>query len=184
MKIAGCYAPGISDHHLVYAVVNLRRQKSSPVIKKVTDFKNLNCDKLRHELSTAPWSVCEIHDDVDDVAWAWEYLYKDVMTDHLKTRKVKVRTNGLKWMNGNIRKVMNRRYALLRRAQSNSGDPETWKLYRQQRNHVTKIMREAKAEYCNDKFKNAQVISGGWYVKCKASQRVVWVQSKMRMETS
>jgi len=68
VKIAGCYAPGISDHHLVYAVVNLRRQKSSPVIKEVTDFKNLNCDKLRHDPSTAPWSFCEIFDDVDDVA--------------------------------------------------------------------------------------------------------------------
>jgi len=164
VKIAGCYAPGISDHHLVYAVVNLRRQKSSPVIKKVTDFKNLNCDKLRHELSTAPWSVCEIYDDVDDVAWAWEYLYKDVMTDHLKTRKVKVRTNGLKWMNGNIRKAMNRRYALLRRAQSNPSDPEAWKLYRRQRNHVTKITREAEAEYWNDKFKNANSSSDFWRV--------------------
>ena len=61
------------------------RQKSSPVIKEVTYFKNLNYDKLRHNRSTAPWSVCEIFDDVDDVAWAWEYLYKDVMTDDLKT---------------------------------------------------------------------------------------------------
>ena len=58
VKIVDCYAPGISDHHLVYAVANLRKQKSSPVIKKVTDFKNLSCDKLGHDLSTAPWSVC------------------------------------------------------------------------------------------------------------------------------
>ena len=80
VKLAGCYAPGISDHHLVYAVVNLRRQKSCPVIKEVTDFKNLDCDKLRLDLSTAPWNVFEIFDEVDDVAWAWEYLYKDVMS--------------------------------------------------------------------------------------------------------
>ena len=76
VKLASCYAPCISDHHLVYAVVNWQRQKSSPVIKEVTDFKNLNYNKLRHDLSTVPWSVCEIFDDVDDVAWAWEYLYK------------------------------------------------------------------------------------------------------------
>ena len=38
---------------------------------------------------------------------------------------------------------MNRRYALLKRAQSNPSEVGNWKLYHQQRNHVTKIMREA-----------------------------------------
>ena len=137
------------------------------MFKEVTDFKNLDCDKLRLDLSTAPWNVCEIFDEVDDVAWAWEYLYKDVMSDHLKTRKVKVRTNGLKWMNGSIRKEMNKRYALLRRAQSNPSDPDAWKQYRQQRNHVTKIMREAEAEYWKDKFENANSSSDFWRVVCE-----------------
>ena len=105
------------------------------------------------------------------------------MTDHLKTRKVKVCTNGLKWMNGNIRKAMNRRYALLRRAQSNPSDPEAWELYRQQRNHVTKITREAEAEYWDDKFKNANSSSDVWRV-VREIQRAVWAQSKTRMETS
>ena len=100
------------------------------------------------------------------------------MTDHLKTRKVNVCTNGLKWMNGNIRKAMNRRYALLRRAQSNPSD----QLYRQQRNHVT-ITREAEAEYWDDKFKNAKSSSDVWRV-VREIQRAVWAQSKTRMETS
>jgi len=116
VKLAGCYDPGISDHHLIYAVVKLRRQKSSPVIKEVTDFKNVNCELLRQDLNYAPWSICGIFDDIDDVAWAWESLYKGIWNDHLKTRKVKARTNGLKWMNSSIRKEMNRRYALLKRA--------------------------------------------------------------------
>ena len=89
---------------------------------------------------------------------------KDVMTDHLKTRKVKVHTNGLKWMNGNIRKEMNRRYALPKTAQSNPSDADAWKLYRQQRNHVAKIMRAAEAEYWTDKFRNANSSSDVWRV--------------------
>ena len=46
VKLAGCYDPGISDHHLIFTVVNLRRQKSSAVIKEVTEFKNSNCELL------------------------------------------------------------------------------------------------------------------------------------------
>lgn len=33
VKLASGHDPGISDLHLEYALVNLRRQKSSPVIK-------------------------------------------------------------------------------------------------------------------------------------------------------
>ena len=69
VKVAGSYDPGISDHHLIFAVVNLRRQKSSPVIKEVIDFKNVNCELFRQDLNSAPWSICGIFDDIDDVAF-------------------------------------------------------------------------------------------------------------------
>ena len=82
--------------------------------------KNVNCELLRQDLNFAPWSICGIFDDMDDVTWAWESLCKGILNDHLKTRKVKVRTNGLKWMNSSIRKEMNRRYALFKKAQSNT----------------------------------------------------------------
>ena len=58
-------------------------------------------------------------------------------------------------MNSSIRKEMNRRYALLKRAQSNPKNPDLWKQYRRQRNHVTKLMRDAEALYWKDKFENA-----------------------------
>ena len=81
---------------------------------------------------------------------------------------------------------MNRRYALLGRAQSNSSDPEAWKLYRQQRNHMTKITREAEAEYWDDKFKNANSSSDFWRVvrEMQGKSKSSVGQSKMRMETS
>ena len=86
------------------------------MIKEVTDFKNINYELLRQDLNFAPWSICGIFDNIDDVAWAWESLYKGISNDHLKTRKVKVRTNGLRWMNNSIRKEMNRRYVLLKKS--------------------------------------------------------------------
>ena len=41
------------------------------------------------------------------------------LKDHVKTRKVKVRTNNSKWMNGEIRKTLNNCYKLLNRAKGN-----------------------------------------------------------------
>lgn len=82
----------------------------------MTDFKNVNCELLRQHLNSAPWSICGIFDDIDDFAWAWECLYMGILNDHLKTRKVKVSTNGLKSMNSTIRKEMNGRYALKKKS--------------------------------------------------------------------
>ena len=48
---------------------------------------------------------------------------------------------------------------------------------------MTKITREAEAEYWDDKFKNANSSSDVWRV-VREIQRAVWAQSKTRMETS
>ena len=78
----------------------------------MTYFKNVNCELLRQHLNSAPWSICGIFDDIDDVAWAWECLYKAILNDHLKTRKVKVPTNGLKWMNRQTDRQTDRQFIL------------------------------------------------------------------------
>ena len=116
----------------------------------MTDFKNVKCELLRQHLNSAPWSICGIFDDIVYVAMAWECLYKGILNDHLKTTKVKVPTNGLKWMNSTIRKEMNRGYALLKKAQSKPNNSDLWKQYRRQRNHGTKLMREAEALFWKD----------------------------------
>lgn len=118
----------------------------------MTYFKSLNSDHLRQDLDTSPWSICGTFDDVGYVAWACEYLYKYIMNERLKSCKVKVRTNGLMWMNSNIIKEMNRRYVLLRKVQRNPSDTDAWKRYSKKRNLVTKITREAEAEYWKVKF--------------------------------
>ena len=61
---------GISDHHLIYAVINLRRTYHKPALKVIRDFKNVDVSALRHEFASAPWNICDIFDDIDDSVWA------------------------------------------------------------------------------------------------------------------
>ena len=164
VKVAGAHNLGISDHHLVYATINLHRQKSKPIIKEVKDYKNMNLEKLRLDLEGAPWHICQLFDNIDDATWAWEYMFKDIMNEHIRTRKAKVCTNGLRWMNANIRKEMNRRYTLLKQAQNQPRNAGAWKQHRKQRNRVTRIIREAEAEYWKDKFENTKSSGDFWNV--------------------
>ena len=50
----------------------------------IKDYKNMNIDEFQKTLGDTPWWVTNIFDDVDDVANAWELLYKGAVDDYLK----------------------------------------------------------------------------------------------------
>ena len=158
----GVHNSGISDHHLVYAVLNLRRQISKPVIKEVRNYKNINHDAVKADFEQAPWHVCSIFEDINDAAWAWECLYKEIINRHVKVRKAKVRSNSLPWMNSAVRKQMNLRYKLLKKAQADPSKAENWVNYRKQRNYVTALCRTTEAQYWKTKFENAENSASFW----------------------
>ena len=97
-------------------------------------------------LALVPWRVCSVFDDVEDNCWLAESLYKDFSSEFLKTRKAKVRGKPLPWMNSKIRKIMNKRYELLVKAQA-SHNADDWDKLRRLRNQVRKEMNIAEANY-------------------------------------
>ena len=84
---SGCYDTGISDHNIVYSVINLKRKKSKPVLKEVCKFKNVNMNVVRTDLEQAPLYVCSLFEDLYDTTWAWEKMYKEIMKGHVPKRK-------------------------------------------------------------------------------------------------
>ena len=57
---SGTFEPAISDHKLVYAVLDVKRKKSEPSFKTVHDYKNLNQERFEKSLVEAPWWVSNI----------------------------------------------------------------------------------------------------------------------------
>ena len=74
----------------------------------------MNYDQLNSELEQVPWSVCSVFDDVNDSLWAYNNLYQNVTKDYILERKVKVRHKSLRWINSEIRRLMNQRFAAFR----------------------------------------------------------------------
>ena len=79
--------------------------------------KKVGLDSLRTDLAAAPWSICNIFDDLDDDIWVWECLYKDIMKAHVHAQRVKIRRGSLQWLNSSLRKELNKRSKLLLKAQ-------------------------------------------------------------------
>ena len=68
------------------------------------ELQNMNIYEFNKTLETggSPISLS----DVDDVANAWELLYKGVVDDYVTERKAKVRTDSLPWFRTELPKLL------------------------------------------------------------------------------
>ena len=81
---------------------------------------------------------------------------------HVKNRTVKIRVNSKPWMNGKLRKEMNKRYKLLKAACKTTKGSNEWKDYKQQRNKCTKLIRQAEVEHWKNKFEECNNTKSFW----------------------
>ena len=162
IKSQGCYDTDISDHHIVYAILNLYKKKSWPRLIEVKNYKDLDVESLKRDNEQAPLGICKLFDDVDDSTWCWEQLYKSILNSYVSTRKVKVRSKSLPWMNTEIRKEMNKRYKLLKKAQKHPKSSELWTEYRKQRNYVTLLKRKTEPAFWKNQLENTKNSKDFW----------------------
>lgn len=153
---------GISDHHLICAVVDFKRKRQKPTFKTVYDYKKVDLDSLRTDLAAAPSSSCNIFDDLDDATWVWKCLYKDIMKSHVHARRVKIRRRSLEWMNSSIRKELNKCYKLLLKAQQTPKGSQAWIDYKKTRNYCTRLLRSAESNYWLSKFNETTSAKDFW----------------------
>ena len=93
IKLSGALEPGLSDHKLVYAVLNskLLLPKADMVMKR--SMKQFNQEAFIEDLDKVPFSTAYVFDDPDDVYWCWEnFTTRYLMTMLLSflSRKVKL----------------------------------------------------------------------------------------------
>ena len=146
--------PGLSDHHIIYCSINILSPRKKPIYRTVKNYKNVNIDQLKQDIRTAPWLICDVFDDVDDIVSVWEKLYNTIVNSHIQERKVKMRAHSHPWINSAIRKQLNNRYKLLKVAQKTAKGSHEWKIYKKAKNYCTNLLRVAEANYWKDKFNN------------------------------
>ena len=79
---SGTLEPGLSDHLLIYTVLNIKSKKPKTTFRTSRSFKELNAYLFNMDLQSVPFNVAYVFDDIDDICWAWEKLYTDVLDRH------------------------------------------------------------------------------------------------------
>ena len=70
IKETKCLELGISDHTLVYVSLVTKVKRSPPKIINARTYSKFNSENFQKDIEEAPWSVCSVFDDTDDVYWA------------------------------------------------------------------------------------------------------------------
>ena len=162
---------GLSDHSLIYATLNLKLKRPPPNVINVTNYKQFQADQFRADIIAAPFQVAQVFEEKGDVLWAWDKLFKNICDLHAPMKRVKIRSQSSPWINNEIRRKMNLRFKLFKRAVSTK-DQEIYARYKKVRNEITSQIKIAKAQYFNDKLAEAKSATAYWNLIAEATNPV------------
>ena len=152
---SGTLEVGLSDHCLVYTVLNKKLPQPKAEIIRVRSFKNFDEGSFCSDLSLVPFSTAYVFDDPEDVYWAWEKLFVEVLDDHAPVKSFRRKhRDQFQFINPESREVVRERNRCKRQF-NKSRKPEDWEKYRQLRNRLVSMRRKRVRDHfsriCNDK---------------------------------
>ena len=145
-KASGVLELTISDHYLVYVVLDMKVPKPSPTYITTRSFKNYTADQFSSDIGHIPWGTVELMDSVDDRVDAFNTLFLTCLNNHapIKTLRVKRKPNPA--ITVEIRERIKARNVLHSRARK-SGSHRDWKAFTDLRREIKQSIQQAEQEY-------------------------------------
>ena len=101
---------GINDFHNLTGVISkVHAPQSSRRLITYRSIKYFDQEAFNRDLSNAHFHVCDVFEDVDDIAWAQQHLLSSVINIHTPLKHRFLRTNQVPYMNGQLRKAIYQR---------------------------------------------------------------------------
>jgi len=128
---------------------------SNHVAKKFRSFKNFDIDVFNEDLSNVDWAISE--STTVDTAWnLFVNKFTEVCDVHAPLKTIRFKSKLCPWLEGrnDIFDVMHERDFYHKKAIVNNCDDDYWKKYKELRNKVNKLMKEAKREYYTNKIES------------------------------
>ena len=137
----------MGDHNVISASIRMKRSDTRRLDTRKRTYKNFDPNLYRQKLEIENWS--DIY-DISDVDLANDFLESrivKILDDMCPYRTIQYRTDCKTWLTDDTKEKMTVRDETRELARI-SNDPDTWKLYRTQRNEVNRqVNRDRKAHY-------------------------------------
>ena len=144
---------GLSDHELIGCARKLNNVKFNPRIVTCRNFANYNPKLFCEELNSA--NLVEVYSFISvNEAWAsLRVTLQRCIDKHAPLISKKVKGRLCPWLTPDVRKEMNLRDGLLRKARPTNQEID-WSSYKRQRNRVSGLVKKCKSTYNRDLLKD------------------------------
>ena len=136
----------ISDHYLVYVVLDMKVPKPPPTYITTRSFRNYTADQFSSDITQVPWETVELMDSVYDRVNAFKDLFLTCLDNHAPIKTLKLKRKSNPSITAEIKKRIKTRNKLHKRAHK-SGSHEDWKVFADLRREIKQSIRQAEREY-------------------------------------
>ena len=138
----------ISDHYLVFAVLNLRALKQDTNYITTRSFRKYNADQFANDIAHIPWDTTDLMDSVDEKLDAFNDLFLTCLNAHAAVKTVKPKHKPNPFITDDIKDRMKTRDSMHRKARK-TGSLNDWQVFRDLKKEVKSTLRKAEIEYFN-----------------------------------
>ena len=148
IKDSGVLDITISDHFLVYAVLDLKTPKPKAHYITTRSYKNYTADQFCSDISRIPWNILDLKDSLDDKVDGFNDLFLACLNCHAPIISVKLKRKSVPYITDDIKKLISARSNLHKIARQ-SGSLNDWNAFKQQRCKVKVALKKAETDYYN-----------------------------------
>jgi len=87
---SGVLTSSISDHNLIYLLLDLKVPRAKPSYVSIRSYKNYNPAKFLEDLQLVPFHMVNFFDDMSDQVDVYNILFLDVLNEHAPIRRIKI----------------------------------------------------------------------------------------------
>lgn len=84
-------ALSISDHNLIYLLLNLKVCRAKPSYVSIKSYKNYNPTRFLEDFQFTPFHMVHFFDDVSNQVDVYNTLFLHVLNDHTPIKKIKIK---------------------------------------------------------------------------------------------
>ncbi|MCG8048538.1 MAG: reverse transcriptase domain-containing protein [Candidatus Thiodiazotropha endolucinida] len=138
--------PFCSDHSTITAEINFKTFKTKAYKTSIWKYEEANKMGLSDKLNTSDWSFINNSNNIDDINEEFKCKLLSAAEQFIPKITFTKRPSDKPWMNNNIRRQMRQRNRLYTKAKHSSSDTH-FRKYKEKRNEVITLIREAKKQY-------------------------------------
>ena len=139
--------PEISDHDAPYIIANIRVTRFVPRYKYIRNEKSLNVKNFTLDFSRLPFNLVYAVSDPNDKLEIFNDLVQKCLDQHASRTRTRVTRPPAPWMKDlNIQRLQEQR-DLYRYKAHHSGLDSDWKIFRNVRNKIKKVIKDTKRAF-------------------------------------